>query len=690
MRKPRITSNHLANSYSVQERPFWDACKRGFEAMFAPQVQDMDKIGPHQYEPASDEHEMICPETVVDEHDWNWYVSKRVGHSNEEPSQYEPFHFEMMMYNWFCNIPKAKAKPIMLVHGRTGCGKTTFVRYFFSKYLRDRDPKSADKTYLLRVSFPVMSMTYERAEEDFDHTIYDFLIRTFTRGKYDLGDPNNLIEMACLEYPKTQKHRAYFTENPPPDIYPGQLRWLREIVLSRQDGQKENNHAVSDWADFNRFAIRYLCTIDQDFKLIIFLDNVDHLPAPHQKNAWLLARHKLQWIKQWKSVAFVLAVRSYMLANSDKEDTLQAYSDKLQQLGLEPPTLFDVLEYRKRAFFDPIYPKRQQDAATDDERPTCSMRSGGISIPLYCPNELCASLLNAFKRSKKHQYISELCNYDIRQGFEIAKAVFGYPFYNWQELAHIVYQQYTARKVVAEGLVSYERLLDAVIRRNNIIYESKLPFFDNIFMVDNSDHFSNSLCKWFILKIVSKRPHRLDEISGILVDLGHTSSCIQKALQKLLICNIITSPQGVSIEQHRVEELTSEFTTLCERYLEDICVRLFYLQAMAYVTPLRQNFRDQVPLPMKIREDSRTFQDRVRAAKVLLDQIQWDIEEQKWYIEHLNNKDTKYKCQEYMKEYRLEELPGRIKKGVKRDLKNVLRSETFQHIDKQELLEMFD
>jgi hypothetical protein len=686
-----IDKDFLIFRYSVQDRPFWDACEDGFECMFAPQAQEVDWIGPHGVVGGNSSREVIFPGKGSVEQDWSWYVAERIGYFGRRAHEYPTFHFDDRMYDWFRKIPHNRAKQIMLVHGRTGCGKTTFVRHFFSSYLALKDKELAAHTYVLRLSFPVIGYTAARAEEEFDHTVYKFLVETFTEGNSDLRDPRNLVSMACMEYPDSEEQRVYFSEeSPPPDSPAAQLKWLKEIVIARRE-VLQGDKPVTDFADFNRLAIRYLCKTDEKLRLVFFLDNVDHLPAPFQANAWLLARQKLSWIREWHAVSFVIAIRSYLLKNSHKESALSAYRDKILELALVPPTLFDILERRKTVFFDPRYPKREPFNAEVELERKCHIKYAGISIPLYCPNELFASLLNVFREREKDRYIAQLTNYDIRQGIEIAKAVIQYPFYHWPSLADAVYKQYREKKPQMGQLVSFERILDAVLRRTNHLCEPKLMFFDNVFMVDDSDHFSNTLCKSYILRMLAKRTHSLDEVLGILGQLGHPETIARAAIQALLDCNVITSPQGVNIEEHGISVLHSQGTTLCDQYLNNVTVTLNYLQTMVYITPLEENRARRVPLPLRVLDDSRTIEDRVEAARILLEQIESDVAEQWDYVKH-RNPDTRARCNGYFADYGFDDLVGRIRNKVCSDLEHMLRSGSFARMDderKQKLLGVF-
>jgi hypothetical protein len=678
MRKCKIDAASLKYRYTVHERPFWKALEKGLEAMFAPTAPDLDRIDPVTASQAATDP--LSPSMRATVTDWAWYTPKRISCDNAT-DEYEDHYFEEELYRWLCEADGGAFKQIMLLHGRTGIGKTTFLRYFFGKYLRERDVKRAGKTYALRISVPVVAETKERAEDEFDHKVYQYLIETFRDGSFDLGNPANLIEMACIEFPRREQERKYFSEvQPPPASYPEQLVWVRKYVVGRGE-EPESTTSASNWADFNRMAIRYLCSVDPELRFVFILDNVDHLMPSMQKCAWLLARHKLSWIKLSHRVFFIIAIRSYLLRNAEKESTIQAYTGKVQEIGLYPPSLYEVLHKRKVAYFDPCYPRRDPHS---DAIVIVRLTHDGRTVPIYCANELLDSVLLAFKEREKDLFVAGLANFDLRQGMDMAKAVLQYPFYDWGSLAQIVERQYAAHAAEGGGLISEKRILDALVRRNNYLCEPSLSFFDNVFMVDESDHYANSLCKLFLLIMVEPMPCSLEKISSVLVKaLGHPELMVKRAAATLLNCNIITSPQGVSIEGHNITELDSKETELCRRYLESLCCTLYYVQGMAYCTPMESKYATELPLPKMINEDDRIFADRVRAASILVQQVEADMSRQVDYVGQDNERIKAYHS------YPFHEVVGRIKAGISRDLIAIQGAGAFPGAPWDELLALF-
>lgn len=670
MREPCITTDHLRDQYSGTDKPFWEACHQAFEQMFAPVAQDLDRIGPHCFGEVDESRapEPICP--LVDSENWLWYVQERAQPAAHTRADYEPDVLEKTMYDWFRQTRPFKAKKILIVHGRTGIGKTTFVKHFFARVLPQLDIGAANKTFALRVSMPLVGAggkALRRAEDNFDHDVYRWLTATFTQGRYDLGEPDNLIEMAALESPKPEREREIFaTTDRPPLGYAAQLRWIREHAVGRSghSDSEQDDGLVSDFADFNRLAIRYLCQLDGELRLIFFLDNVDHLPVPLQKNAWLLARHKLSWIDDWDRVMFIVAIRSYLLENAAKEGAIQAYFGKTAELKVYPPSLYTVLARRKAVFFDPHCPKRTDD---DADRPKVYVASRGRRIPVYCPNEMLDGLLMAFRERRKHAYVEMLCNGDLRQGLEMAKAAAEFPFYDWGKFADMVYKQYRRGHGEAQQLVTVERLIEAIVRRTNRLCEPALPFFDNVFDVDASEHFANSLSKLFILQMLRERTHSVTRVLRNMEVMGHPRHMTELALERLLMCNIVTSPQGISLEGHEVRRVTSKGTSLCNAYSNELSTSLMYVQSMAYVTPLDESLCDTVPLPTQIQDDDRDFEARVEAAAVLVRQIEKDSDAQSAYIQGLKGEENRDAQKVYV-EYECCSVVDRIKKGIRADL----------------------
>jgi len=684
----------LGIRYGVKHRPFWNACAEAFEAMFRPVAHDLDRIAPHSYS-ANDRNaddEDLTPSARA-ESDWGWYVTERVGYDLDV---YPPYHYEAQLYQWFLKAHTYPGKPILLVHGRTGIGKTTFIRYFFHHYLPKTNPLLADNTYGLRMSMPVTGLSRERAENEFDHSVYKFLTSTFTSGQSNLTDTNTLIQMACLEHGNRPEDLDFFTNvKPPPAATPEQLRWIREVAVGRDT---RTVMPVSDFADFNRLAIQYLSAIRPLLRFVFFLDNVDHLPADIQIFSWLMARKKMHWVNTFSNVSFIIAVRSYLLDNdATKENVFRAYQGQVQQLPLHAPGLYAVLLARKRALFDPIVP---YNLSSPSARRYC-FTFPGRQIPIPCPNSLASALINQFKDTKIDQFACRLTNFDVRQGIEIAATLFSYPFFDWSHLANASYEQFlkisdgkhipveaAVQDCDAKRLVSNEKVLDALLRKDNHLSAAGLPFFDNVFAVGSGDYFCNSLCKLFILAIIKCGTERIQYVREVLLLLGHKDGTIQKGIQRLLNCNIITSKSGIDLMQHEVMEVSPDDTTLCEYYYMELSRRLFYVQAMAYITPLDERFRDQVPLPSTIDRDDRTFRARVTAAHVLLQQIDADIARQKAYIEGLQDTEVQRRCNAYCQQYDFLNTGRKIKDGIRRDLENIANSGYYRD-GMDELLELF-
>jgi hypothetical protein len=299
------------------------------------------------------------------------------------------------------------------------------------------------------------------------------------------------------------------------------------------------------------------------------------------------------------------------------------------------------------------------------------------------------AVLLAFKELARDRFVSNLCNFDIRQGIEIAQAVLKFPFYPWPDLAHVVYEQYqgVARSSGA-SLIKFERILDAIVRRCNLLCEPSVPFFDNIFMVDESDHFANSLTKMFILKLCAKRTHSVEEIRGILGGLGHPLTLVDRALQRLLSCNIITSPQGVSLVEHKIREVGSSGTTLCKTYLEVVSCALFYVQGMAYYTPLDASRCSLIPLPSEANEDGRTFAQRVEAAGVLISQVQEDVDGQMRFLADVDGSGADAIRRGFIHYEFSKVLPG-VRAGIRKDLKAIQNSGAFANVDWNAILQLF-
>jgi hypothetical protein len=633
--------------------------------MFSKRHLEIDRIGPHSFVEADLGIEGK-KQIQADDENWSWYVFKRC-HQTNPKQKFIAFELEDQILNWFRSIETGKR--ILLLHGRTGVGKTTLIRYFFSCYLKRVDKERHNNTYCFRIAMPVIARGQMRAEDDFDHNVNQHLLDTFgENGVVNLTDPKSVFEMGCLAYPGNEKHRQELIKNYPPDDPAGQLKWIRSVAMSRN----EDPQSVSGWADFNRLAIAHICKEKPNIQIVIFLDNVDHLSSEQQVAVWLMARHKLHWLRELKNLCFIIPIRSYLLQNSRKEDALSAYRDKLQVIAVTAPSLYDVLRARKSCDFDPVIPNRVPNDM--DPSHIRFFSTYKYTVPMFCANQLLEEVLRCFDEVSTNSFAMDLCNHDLRQGIEAAKHILESPFYPWEAWLELIRKQFDHGKdsrTYGNEFINRDRMIDAIIRQKNILCEPKLRFFDNVFSMgldQGDDHFSSSLCKLFILHMCNVRKHDVDEVVSKLMEFGHPRTLVETAITQLLECNIVVSNQGINLKEDGISGIGSCDTTLCRFYVKELIPRLDYLQGAAYLTPLDDEHYTKF---VRCNPDSsvdKMFGSRTLNALLIVDQVFSDLERQ-WEFVQLNEVSKKY--WEFYTNYKLDAFFNNWLRGIANDVRAV-------------------
>ena len=671
-RRPRLSRTDLSRDFDVGPGVLWEEVGAALAQMFivrciddlllagtTPESRDPDRIPQENLTPrASDDSEV---EDRTSE-DWGWYCPTRL--SGEGPRGMMP---EAQMYQSLNGPVTDGTKKVVLVHGGTGHGKTTFLRHFFRKHLPEIDPELAARTIAVRISLGIAGMTLASLEDDVDNKINTYLDKHFP----ELYSDECMLSMAeQARKLDTDFHARLLAEHPMGKSRADKLQWINSIV-GRKSVLKECNNV---FADFNRLRIQYL-TKRLHKKFVIVLDNIDQMPRQIQEAAFMLARHKLEWVQNTNDVSVVIALRSYLLTRAAKELPLSAYQNRYE-VCIRPPRLMDVLQRRTR-YAEREFPKQ----LTFHQAGLFRRRSTPVSATKTTLTKMLGQWVTAFGDMETDLALSKMSNHDLREQLRMVSTIFRSPNFDWLRLVDAV-----ATPSVRH--ISHDRILDMLLRGTNLLCSTDSPvFFANLFNAGNHQHFANSLNQIYLLNVVKRLgSDYVDNVVSILADLGHPPAWTLESIEELLQRNVLLSPEGQYLRADQIRQICFQIEDepLSEFYTETLPYRLYYMQAMAYQTPMQDKWRRLTPLPKRVGEDVQHFPVRLRAAAALVGQIMDDERRQREALEG-NTRSL-----ELHKQYCLGGIGERMCKEALKQLKRIRDSKIYESLDWGHVLETFE
>jgi len=613
MRKFAINKDIIDRNYGGFVNPFWNRFKRELKEMLADKAKP--KIGKNSIteEVLFVGNELLegkdlpqkVPDVSQEINDWTWYVVDRICPTGRIEKVLKSPERELL--EELHEDPVDGAKQVILVYGHTGHGKTTFLRHFFYHWLSKNCNQKFQRHIVIRVSMGLGGFGKD-IENDFDKKVNRALNALFPW----LFKPEYLFEATKHQHRNNQTNIDYLRKNFPKDamLY-DMVTWINKFNNACAPyTEDEQSH------DFNRLLIEYL-TVKYDIDFIFIMDNVDQSPASLQGNFYILARHKLDWITSIDKVVFILGVRKYLLDKVYKEGVVQAYPDPAY-IHIFPPSINSYLATRIKSFKKSLNKKRYD----------VTMNDGKV---IDVTKDVLTEMLKKFNKnySDVHNDIvmSSLSNHDVRQQSKMIMACLRSQAINWSDYIHFL--------SCGEEKVHFSQhdILRAILRDSNTIVEaSHGQLLLNIFSSGTGSDFSNSLNRWYILKLISDRTV-VDDLIGLLERLGHNRGTTIKSIEEFLQANIIASPDGFRLREDKVEYLTvsEEWTTIGEVYLSSLPFNLLYVESMAYLTPYDDDLVSEIPIPHK--QSGPTFEEFIRASAVLVRQIKRDEKAQLEYIQ---------------------------------------------------------
>jgi hypothetical protein len=627
-RHPRLSAEQIAENFHKGESVLWRNAQESLEELFQVRNQE-DLLAGHRTVIDPDSQEPLCealgePSTPPaaelttfpnprsgesKSSDWGWYCRRRYSPTNS-------FNIDAPEHelNRLLRLPVTKGtKKVLLVYGGTGHGKTTFLRYFFRKYLPDHDSQLAQHLVVARLSLGIAGMTLQSLEDDVDNRINGYLNTCFPF-LYEETHMLAMAEMAATT--DTEFFNKLRQEVSLGETKEQKLQWINAF-FGRRSVQPECNNP---FADFNRVRISYL-TSKFGLKFILILDNIDQMPRAVQEAAFMLARHKLEWVQDVNDVTVILAMRPYLLSRAAKELPLAAYQNRYE-IPIFPCRIRDVLRKRLRYVVTKLPDEVVfRDASMFDKAgATVTLSKKALFHVLWRWFTSLSSVETALS-------LDRLTNRDIREQLKMIRTILRSPNYDWLTLGDAVVKGQATRPI------SQSKIVDMLLRGTNAICETQSPdFFLNLFDTGGHRHFANTLNRVYILRLMKYlEVADIDHIASLLAELGHPPCWTKKNIEAMLQANILISLEGQYLGEDKVRTVYFRFegSTLATVYSDVLIYELYYLQAMAYQTPCHPEFESRIVLPIAFNQDVRLFVDRLGAALQLIRQINRDEETQK-------------------------------------------------------------
>jgi len=623
-RRKKVTEAVLAQFELEGNSPVWIAYEEAFTEMFSRE----DGAGHERHE--STAIRLWCPEH--ERGNWDWYITQRLLSGKlGSPQETEKKLYTRLYGDHPCRL--------VYLHGHTGVGKTTLLRYFFSEYIPHLSGMSPErlKTFV-PTNIPLAYVTEESIEQEWDVRVYDYLREQFE----ELSSLTFLRNVARhIAYPETRGRVLVMDEkgNLAPKGFSDHLVQSIEATIFGLDTVDPRDYL--DWIDsevavtsdlslgikFNRPVIQVLAQ-HYGYEFTFLVDNIDDLPGTIQETICRLVNQKMRAYANYASIRFIIATRDNFLEPVLTQTYPAAQGFNHAAMNLPSLPFSQVLRARKKSFFDPLADKGGKWISLFAD-------VGGAVVDL---DGFMESVFDSFDNVGKLNELYCLANHNTRMMLDMVCTVFKSPHIDSYLLSDVLRAASRdgtpIRKRVGESFISTNRIIDAIVRGQNLLIarraENLLP---NVFGSGSSNHYSSSLCRVFVLAILIDEewiPYGM--LARILNSLGHPETAVRRAVTTLMEMKVIFSTDGYRLHEESIKRAEQPLETrdlpLAEYLLSDLMGSLRYLQGMAYVTPLHGRYLEMIKTPDKIQEPVRDLAHRLAAASALYKQLRADMHSQ--------------------------------------------------------------
>ena len=565
-----LSKGEIATEYGIARNEVFRAFDTAFRHMF------------QEYDGSSDEDRS---------HQRTWYVGQRWDRRTRKfvPQGEEP---EVRLLHFVNEDVAAGGRTLRIIYGRTGAGKTTFLKHFFQTYLPEEHPDLYKTLAPIMIDCAESAVSADLLEPDVDRRVHECLKRKYPW----LEDESHFLRMweSECDFDKLFYIRLW-TDVPPAAT----LKQKLKIIEPRR----------RDHHDFNRVRINYL--IQLGYRPVLIWDNIDHAPLDVQQRAIQLARHKLSWMHGAK---VIIAIREYTYPLVQQEIAPAAYQISDQEI--HAPNVHEVLRRRADSVVAHLGEPNVEVQLTER-----------FSFILARPRDFLQTVLDSLKQRPVEKALCDLAAENVRIQLKMVDRTLRSGHIPIEMIASMVQSYSSGGKPVR---LSWRRFVEGLICGDYRFYKEEgedQALVVNVFESGDLTHpFCNSLCMPRLLQMVDSVAFDIDlaEVVRALEVVGYPGLALRTSANNLLKANLIHSPQG---------RMPSEFleggqpeipyyvtcTSAGRYYVRRLMRELVYVQHMSAVTSMEERFRQEVRLWMP-----GELEAGVRSAAALIAQVYGD------------------------------------------------------------------
>ena len=582
-----------------------------------------------------------------------WYVVNR----STDNGDLKDVSLEAKLYQELKSWNRAIQKHVVLVHGSTGHGKTSFVNYFYRSYLPKVFREEANRTIFIRVHVSSASEV-ENFEEDVDHQISDELVR---QQPDLLLKRENVIKIWETIYPFDNDFQKMLVQSKYPFKEPeeARLRWID----SRYSTRPQDRRSVTRHSDWNRARINFL--VSKGFRVVLFFDNADQAPSSTQMAAFRMARHKLEWLPIKSSTAIV-AVRDYMVERALQQLDLQSF--EVQRFHVPPPVLAEVVEKRAKIaakFCEKEYGRPEFTIVFE------SAKLPRFSFTVTDVENFFLGVFRSFENPQIRPFLYQIANQNYRVVLGMIHMVLSSPLIKDENIMDFLHEY---KRIESK----YVRMQDVkpLLRPHEVLYcllasDPTQHFFSkyespllNLYDVGEDSHPGNSLIQLHLLEICRNRTWVSPvNLKRYLEALGYYEEMVNVTVDRLFGARLLYSKEGIQLSDKLFH---IEKTPASLSYIDDVIWRLFYLQLVAHdISNMPEDLKRRLPETQAAKDPRSDLITRIRSAAILYHHIKNSEAE-------LETRTVDRNLREYLN---LESISTRLYDRIMQESAKVLRGE---------------
>ncbi len=500
------------------------------------------------------------------DHQQDWYVGERWDRRARHMVPAE--EAEKRLLRFVESPARDRRRTLRLILGRTGCGKTTFVKYFFNQYLQSHRPALLKSLAPLYIDCAEASVAARRLEQDVDRRT-----DTYLRERYPVLEQSphylRMWDTEC-DFDKPFYLRLW------QDLTPaGTLNEKLRLI----EPKRRNVH------DFNRVRINYLYRELGKTPLLIW-DNLDHADIDVQRMAIQLARHKLSWVPDAK---VIICVREGTVPFALQEIAPAAY--RLSDQELFTPDVHSVLAKRATAA-KAVLAERLKVAV-----------SSGTDVDLAHPEAFLDAVLDSLKTQPIQRALCELSCDNLRSQLVMVERVLRSGHIPAPVISGMI--RGYSRDAKPQRL-SWRRFAETLICGE---YRFRRGEGDDSSLIINlfqpevaTQGYASILCMPRLLYILDKLGHEmaLNDLERTMAALGYPAALVAYCVRYLADAGLVRSsqgrlPDGYGAGRQLWKRAYYIGCSECGQYYSRVVLRsLVYVQHMAMVTDLDPEFRNRI------------------------------------------------------------------------------------------------